>query len=114
MRTRAAAVSGSAVSPGGLDTVEDRHPDVHEDDVGVVLAGQGDGFGAVRGLAQDLHVGRRLDHNLEAAPYQGLVVGDDDADRHRAPSLAYMLAGAGIGRGKAGRDAETGRVRPGG
>ena len=56
----------------------------------MVLAGQGDGFGAVRGLAQYFHVGRRADHDHEAAAYQCLVVGNDHADRHRAPPLACI------------------------
>ncbi len=63
---------------GGLDAVEDRHPDVHQDDVGVVLADHGDGLRAVRGLAQYLHVGRRADHDHEAAAYQCLVAASDD------------------------------------
>jgi hypothetical protein len=66
----------------------------------VVLADQGDGFGAVRGLAQYLHVGRRADHDHEAAAYQCLVVGDNHADRHRAPSLACtsLVRESAVGR----------------
>ena len=90
-------------------------PDVHQDHVGVVLADQADGFGAVPGFAQHLHVGSRPHHDHEAAAYQGLVVGDHHLDRHRAPSpLACISLVQGIGRGEAGRDAEAARVRSGG
>jgi hypothetical protein len=41
-------------------------------------------------LGQDPHVRCRPHHDHEAAADQGLVVGDDHADRHRAPSLAGM------------------------
>ena len=45
MRTRAPGRAGvGGDGPGGLDAVEDRHPDVHQDHVGVVLPDQGDGL----------------------------------------------------------------------
>ena len=94
---------------GGLDAVEDRHPDVHQDDVGVVLADHGDGLRAVRGLAQYLHVGRRADHDHEAAAYQCLVAASDDGggqDRagHEADDDQRGPAGGDGGDGVQGHD----------
>ncbi len=56
----------------------------------MVLADQVDGLGAVRGLAQHLHVGSCSHHDHEAAADERLIVGDHHADRHRAPPLACM------------------------
>lgn len=44
--------------PGGRDSVQPRHPHVHQDQVRPVPAGQGHGLFAVGGLAHDLDVGR--------------------------------------------------------
>lgn len=48
----------SGESPGRLDAVDVRHSDVHEDNVGFDLAGQGDRCGTFGDLADDL-VGAR-------------------------------------------------------
>jgi hypothetical protein len=43
------------------------------------------GLGAVRRLADDVEIGRGTEHCAEPGPDDGLVVGDDHADRHRIP-----------------------------
>jgi hypothetical protein len=67
--------------PGGLDAVESRHPDVHQDDVGPELDRQLDRRDAVTGLADDGHAGLLQDQG-EARPHQLLVV--DDQHTHHA------------------------------
>jgi hypothetical protein len=65
---------------GGLDAVQLGHRDVHDDDVGLQLLGQPDGFPAVAGLAGDLHVGLRLQDHPKAVTDHGVIVSQQDAD----------------------------------
>jgi hypothetical protein len=78
--------------PGGLDPVLAGHADVHEHDVRVVPAGQGDRLGPVAGLAEDGHAGGGVDQDPEAAPDQRLVVRDDHADGHETACPVGMRA----------------------
>ena len=71
---------------GGLDAVGAGHADVHQDDVGPQPAGQLQGLGAVRRLADRVHVGLGVEDHAERQAQQRLVVGEQDADRHAAPS----------------------------
>jgi hypothetical protein len=76
--------------PGGADPVEDRHADIHEDDVGVGGRRQFDRAGAVAGLADHLQAGSGGEQRDQSGPDQRLVVGDQGADRahsHRETSL---------------------------
>ena len=57
-----------------------RHPDVHEDDVGPGAADRGDRLGPVGRLGRHLDAVRGQDHP-ETGAYEGLVVGDDGAQR---------------------------------
>ena len=65
---------------GGRDAVELGHLDVHDDQIGTQLGGEGDGGLAVSGLADDLEavVAQDLD-DVEAD--ERLVLGDDHAAR---------------------------------
>ena len=67
-----------AQSAGGLDAVESRHVQVDEDDVRVVLCGQGKRLEAGRRPTDDGDVGEEVEHDHQAVTYGGLVVGDDD------------------------------------
>ena len=71
---------------GGAQPVDAGHPDVHEHDVGVGLPGQLHRGGSVAGFADHDHAGLGVDEHPEAAPDEGLVVGDEHADGlgHRA------------------------------
>jgi hypothetical protein len=82
--------------PGGLDAVHDRHPDVHQDDIGPGPAGLGDGLGAGAGLADDGETLGGADDAAEPGPDQGLIVGDDDPQRHRGPPGGRAAAGGGL------------------
>ena len=87
VRTRIRPAAGGDDPPGRLDPVQLRHPDVHQDHVGLELGGQTHRLGAVLGLADDLEVRSRLDDQPEAAADERLVVGDQDPDAHRSFSI---------------------------
>ena len=86
MRTRIRARAARRDDPPRrLDPVDARHPDVHQDHVGLELGREAHRLRAVLGLADDLEVVARLEDQAEAAAHERLVVGDQDADRHRSP-----------------------------
>ena len=83
---------------GGADAVEDRHLDVHDDDVGPELLGQRDGLLAVAGLADDV-VAVLAEHLGEVEADERLVLGHEDAGRRGAAGVvARRRAGAGSRR----------------
>ena len=79
---RAPAVGGPGRddAPRRLDAVKPRHPDVHQDDIGLVLKHRRDRLLTVGGLGQHVDA-RRLEDEPEAAPHQRLVVGDHHGHR---------------------------------
>ena len=68
--------------PGRLEPVHDRHPDVHQDDVGAGPPAGVDGLRAVAGLGDDSDLRVGLEDHPEAGAHECLVVGDQDADGH--------------------------------
>ena len=74
-----------AQPPGGLDPVEHRHGDVHQDQVGAELHGQADGLLAVAGLADDVEAGF-LHGPSQALPEQLVVV-----DQQQPGSITVRL-----------------------
>lgn len=75
-------VGESAQFPGGGDAVHDRHLEVHQDDVRVQFPGLVDGLAAVAGLAHhdDGRVGAQ--HHAQPGADHGVVVHEQDRDRH--------------------------------
>jgi len=73
--------------PCGLEPVDGRHPDVHEDDVGPGATRGVDGLGAISGLGDHVQVWFGLENHPKAGAHERLVVGDQDADGH-ASTLA--------------------------
>jgi len=71
--------------PGGLDSIEDRHDQVHQDQVGPVGPGQLDGLGAVAGEPGDLVVGHRGDGAPERLAGHHQVVDDPDPHAWASP-----------------------------
>jgi hypothetical protein len=69
-----------AQAPGRLDPVQAGHAQVHEDDVGRQLHGEGRRLVAVGGGADDLHPGQQAEQHHQAFAHHPLVVGDQDAD----------------------------------
>jgi hypothetical protein len=65
--------------PGGLDAVEARHADVHQDDVHRRAVQHREGLDAVGGLGDDGEVVARVEHHREARPDQLLVVDEQEA-----------------------------------
>src|SRR5262245_14771743 len=96
------ARAGPGVGLGGdpasrLDAIHGRHPDVHEDDIGMYLAAQANRFGTVRGAAHDVDVGLSAQQRAESGADDLLVVGDEHLDRwtgfgHDTDSLTGSVA----------------------
>ena len=72
--------------PGRLETVDVRHPDVHQDHVRLRLPGREHGLEPVGSLADDLDVGLGVEDHPEPGPDEGLVVDDQDLDAHAGDS----------------------------
>ncbi len=68
--------------PGGLNSVQHGHADVHQHDVGPIEIDEPHGVGAVGSLAHDLHVVLGLENHAEALAQEGLVVGQHHPDAH--------------------------------
>ena len=82
------------------------HPHVHEDDVGQQLLGTTERLDTVPGLADDGDVALGLQHHLQAAAEQHVVVGDQHADRLGLDVLGLHA------RGGARPPLDTGLDRP--
>src|SRR5260370_21073091 len=75
---------GFADVASGLDTVEERHADVEDGDVRLVLCGFIDGVAAVGGFGADLPTGARLKKSPETGANYRVIIGDQDGERgHR-------------------------------
>jgi len=70
------AGGGAEDLAGRLQPVHDRHPHVHQYDIGLEVARLADRVGAVGGLAHDQQPWLGVEHRGEALPHHGLVVGD--------------------------------------
>ena len=70
--------------PGCLQTIDAGHPDVHQHDVGAMLACERDGLGAVFGLTDDFDVVSGVQQHAKAGADQRLIVGEQDADHDAA------------------------------
>ena len=79
--------------PGGLDAVHDRHPDVHQDDVGTGPPGRLHRLRAVARLADHGEAGRGRDDPAETHPDQCLVVGDHHPQGHAGTRHFPQAAG---------------------
>ena len=82
-------------APGGFQAVDAGHPDVHQDDVGALAAGEVHGLLAIRGLTDDVQVLGRVDQDAEPGADQRLVVGEQDPDHGLAPSAGSRAPSAG-------------------
>src|SRR6478609_150371 len=100
---------------GGGQAVEDRHLDIHDDEVGLDLLGQLDGLLAVAGLADDV-VALLSEHLDEVETDEGLVLGDEDPGCPRpvgcgVPGLRRRCSlGGDSGRGGGARGRLRGRA----
>jgi hypothetical protein len=66
---------------GGHEAVQQRHPDVHQDDVGLPGPGQVHGLDAVGRFPDDIDAGLAGQNHPESGPDQPLVVSDQHGDR---------------------------------
>ena len=67
-------------------TVEHRHPQVHQHDVGPGGERESDRLLAVRGLAHDLEVVEQPEQGDEPVAHERLIVGDEDPDHEGRPA----------------------------
>ena len=67
----------------GLDAVHAGHADVHQADVGRHTPRQPHGVLAVRRLPDDLKILLGLEDEAKSGAHEGLIVGDEHADRHQ-------------------------------
>src|SRR5439155_8100409 len=92
LRRRARVGTGQPAS--GLDPVDVRHPDVHEDDVRLEPAYRLNRLETVGRLGHHLDVGCGLEDHAKPRPNQRLVVADDDANAHRLDSRGSLATTA--------------------
>src|SRR3954447_21334152 len=80
---------------GGSDSVELRHADVHEDDVGAVEVDRAEHLAAVRGLGDHVEVLGAGEHDPQAGAHERVVVDEQDADhRGRLARRTYAPSGS--------------------
>jgi hypothetical protein len=82
---------GVPYGAGRLDAVELRHPQVHEDDVGLELAHQVERLTPVLRGAHRLDAGRRPQQQRQPFPNDALVVDHEHLDRHVASWVTAPL-----------------------
>ncbi len=63
----------------GINTVELRHSDIHDDHVGRELLGEADGLAAIAGFADDFDCGVGLEQKLKAFANDPMIIGDEDS-----------------------------------
>ena len=67
-------------SPDCLDPVYHRHPQVHQDDIRLVLPEQRDGPRAVLGLGHQLEVRLLGNDRGQPGPHHRVIIGHENAD----------------------------------
>jgi hypothetical protein len=75
-----------ANGPRGSHAVEDRHPQVHQDQVGSEHRDEGERLRAVLRLADDVEVRFLGQDRRHAGAHDGVVVDDEETDAHRGTS----------------------------
>jgi hypothetical protein len=91
--------------PGGLETVEHRHLNVHQRDIRAVLSRQRHRLPPVGGLGDHLDVVFRFEQRPDAAADQRLVVGEQDSDQCGVCFIAVPARGTRPGPGSRRRRA---------
>jgi hypothetical protein len=85
----------------GLDAVELRHGDVHEDNIGLELRCEGHGISAVFSLGDDPDVCLPLKQCAQALPYDGMILDDEHGNGNYGGRVQFTRARAGrIRRGR--------------
>ncbi len=68
-------------SLSGGQSVELRHPDVHQYDIGPVLVDRGNDLGTVADSADDRQVVKLAEHHRQSSPHESVIVHDEHPDR---------------------------------
>src|SRR5262249_18154401 len=74
----------------GVDAALAGELKVHQDDVGEEVEGDGDGLGAVRGLADELEVGDGGDQLAQPLAEEGMVFDDQDTETVHASCPPFV------------------------
>ena len=69
---------------GGFDTIQARHTDVQDDDVGLEPSGFFKGFAAVGGFGTDLPTFPRFEQCAKSGADYGVIIRDEKAQIHGA------------------------------
>ena len=56
------------------------HREIHQDDVGLQLAGLLQDFHTVAGFTRDRHVALDLEEHAESGPQDGMIIGDQESN----------------------------------
>ena len=74
-----------------LDTIHDRHLDVHQHNVNRVVGDELDGLGPVAAGPHAVHVARSRDELRDDAPHERVVVHDQETDRSPSHAFAFLV-----------------------
>ncbi len=69
--------------PGGVDPVQNRHIDIHDDDIGLERAGEFDGLPSISSLRHHLYIVWGLDHAPKPFPHHRMIIHEQDPDSSR-------------------------------
>jgi hypothetical protein len=96
--------------PGGVDSVEAGHAQVHQDQVGPQLDDPGEGLVPVGSLAHDLEVGLLAEHRDQSSANDRVVVDHEEPQRHRGTSSRIVIGAPPAARSSR-RDSGDGILR---
>jgi hypothetical protein len=68
--------------PGGINAVQFRHGDIHQNQVGFKLLDHFDGIAAVGGFAYHIQIGGGLQQRTDSGSHQGMVFNDKHIQGH--------------------------------
>ena len=74
-----------------LDTVHDRHLDIHQHNVNRVVGNELDGLGPVAAGPHAVHVARSRDELRDGSLHERVVVHDQEADQSPSHDLAFLV-----------------------
>ena len=72
----------------GLDAIETRHLQVHQDNIGLEDGGFIHGLLPIAGLADDLHIGLGAEHHHQTGTYHRMIIDDENPNHHASREVA--------------------------
>jgi hypothetical protein len=74
-------------SSGGFDAVEQGHPDVHDDHIGLEGGGESDGVTAILGFAGNFQITLALQQRAQSSAHNRVIVSKENAPLLHAGTL---------------------------